>query len=200
MNNHGYIGGGVVRMISPMIHVNQHGWSIINILEEKPWECYRSVHWWPTMKLLVRRGGWLLQYLNAIMDNNRRTRQGWWCIMNSYYNVSMKSFEGVELSMDDQSWILRGGSYEWQLQCTHEIIWGGWAIPWNTNHEYLSGLVEGLMNGNHNVHPWNHFEWVELSMDVQSWIPWGRGLMNGNYNGSMGNHGYICSTQYLTCR
>ena len=35
----------------------------------------------------------------------RHTGQGWWCIMNSCYNVSMKSFEGIELSMDDQSWI-----------------------------------------------------------------------------------------------
>ena len=26
-------------------------------------------------------------------------------LMNGNYNVSMKSFEGVELSMDDQSWI-----------------------------------------------------------------------------------------------
>ena len=143
----------------------------------------------------------------------------WWEGKDGCYNISMPSWTTIDaqgrgggvciheiiwggwaIPWNTNDGYLRGGSYEWQLQCTHEIIWGGWAIPWNTNHEYLSGLVEGLMNGNHNVHPWNHFEWVELSMDVQSWIPWGRGLMNGNYNGSMGNHGYICSTQYLTCR
>ena len=89
--------------------------------------------------------------------------------------------------------------------CIHEIILSGLSYPWMSNHGYLSGLVEGLMNGNYNesmgtLVSMKSFEWVELSMDVQSWIPWGRGLMNGNYNASMGNHGYICSTQYLTCR
>ena len=69
----------------------------------------------------------------------------------------------------------------------------------------MDTLGKGLMNGNYNESmgtfvSMKSFEWVELSMDVQSWIPWGRGLMNGKYNVSMGNHGYICSTQYLTCR
>ena len=200
MNNHGYIGGGVVRMISPMIHVNQHGWSTINILEVKPWECCRSVHWWPTMKLLVRREGWLLQYLNAIMDNNRCTWQGWWCIMNSCYNEIIWGDWAIHGGpiMDTLGEGLMNGNYNVSMKS----FWVGWAIH---GCPIMDTLGKGLMNGNYNesmgtLVSMKSFEWVELSMDVQSWIPWGRGLMNGNYNGSMGNHGYICSTQYLTCR
>ena len=51
----------------------------------------------------------------------------------------------------------------------------------------MKSFERGLMNGNYNesmgtLVSMKSFEWVELSMDVQSWIPWGRGLMNGNYN------------------
>ena len=49
------------------------------------------------------------------------------------------------------------------------------SYPWMTNHGYLSGESYEC-NYNESMGTFvsmKSFEWVELSMDVQSWIPWG---------------------------
>ena len=61
--------------------------------------------------------------------------------------VSMKSFEGVELSMDDQSWIL-WGRVLWMATTmnpwVHLYPWNhlsGLSYPWMSNHGYLRGGI-----------------------------------------------------------
>ena len=94
-------------------------------------------------------------------------------------------------TIDEQG---RGGGVLWIVATMYP--WNhlrGLSYPWMSNHGYLSGLVEGLMNGNHNVYSWNHLRgvlWMATTMNP--WVhlyPWNHS--SGLSYPWMSNHGYL---------